>query len=247
MVRAFAADLHVHTYLSPCAAREMSPQAIVGRCLELGLDIIAPADHNSAANVEAVASAAAGTGLVVICGMEVCTKEEVHVLTLLPDARAMAEWESKVASSRAPGTNVPAIFGEQWVFSPQTGDIVQETSLLAAPTSLSLDEVVYGVGALGGICVPCHVDRRAFSILAQLGFVPEHLDIPALEISRIITGDEARTAFPGICGRTLVSFSDAHFLNEIGLGCSLFGIEEPTFDEIALALRGEAGRWVQVE
>jgi len=30
----------------------------------------------------------------------------------------------------------------------------------------------------------------------------------------------------------------AHFLNEIGLGCSLFGIEEPTFDEIALALRG---------
>ena len=117
MVRAFAADLHVHTYLSPCAAREMSPQAIVGRCLELGLDIIAPADHNSAANVEAVASAAAGTGLVVICGMEVCTKEEVHVLTLLPDARAMAEWESKVASSRAPGTNVPAIFGEQWVFS----------------------------------------------------------------------------------------------------------------------------------
>ncbi|MDD2200978.1 MAG: PHP domain-containing protein [Firmicutes bacterium] len=247
MVRAFAADLHVHTYLSPCAAREMSPQAIVGRCLELGLDIIAPADHNSAANVEAMALAASGTGLVVICGMEVCTKEEVHVITLLPNVRAMAEWESKVARSRAPGVNAPSIFGDQWAFSPQSGDIVQETSLLAAPTLLSLEEIVQGVGALGGICVPCHVDRRAFSILAQLGFVPEHLDIPALEVSKVISQAEARRAFPATCGRTLVSFSDAHSLNEIGLGCSLFWLEEPTFDEIVLALRGEAGRYVEVE
>lgn len=247
MVRAFAADLHLHTYLSPCAAREMSPQAIVGRCLELGLDIIAPADHNSAANVEAMKKAASGTGLMVICGMEVCTKEEVHILALLPNIHAMVEWESKVAAARAPGMNVPAIFGDQWVFSPQTGDIVQETSLLAAPTSLPLDQVVLGVGALGGICVPCHVDRRAFSILAQLGFVPEHLDIPALEISRVITKAEAKRAFPAIYGRNLVSFSDAHSLNEIGLGCSLFWLEEPTFDEVVLALRGEAGRCVQVE
>lgn len=95
--------------------------------------------------------------------------------------------------------------------------------------------------------MPCHVDRRAFSILAQLGFVPEHLDIPALEVSKVISQAEARRAFPATCGRTLVSFSDAHSLNEIGLGCSLFWLEEPTFDEIVLALRGEAGRYVEVE
>ncbi len=60
MVQGFAADLHIHTFLSPCAGREMNPKAIVGRCLDLGLDIIASADHNSAANIEALAAAAEG-------------------------------------------------------------------------------------------------------------------------------------------------------------------------------------------
>lgn len=247
MVQGFAADLHIHTFLSPCAGREMNPKAIVGRCLDLGLDIIASADHNSAANIEALAAAAEGTGLTVICGMEVCTKEEVHLLTLLPDLSAMHEWELIVAPHRATGRNIPEIFGRQWICSPRTGDITEETALLSAPTTLSVDEVVDGVDALGGISVPCHIDRRAFSIVAQLGFVPDHLDIPVLEISRTITATEARAKFPATQGRVLLSSSDAHTLEEIGLGCSLFWLEEPTFAELILALRGEAGRYVQVE
>ena len=86
-MRGVIADLHVHTVLSPCAADTMTPVAIVGRAREVGLRMIAVCDHNTAGNVEAVRSAARGAP-VVICGIEITTREEVHVVGLFPCADA---------------------------------------------------------------------------------------------------------------------------------------------------------------
>ena len=54
-----AADMHIHTVLSPCASRDMTPPAIVREAARKGMAVIAVCDHNSAGNVEAVAAAAA--------------------------------------------------------------------------------------------------------------------------------------------------------------------------------------------
>ena len=250
MLGAWAADLHIHTYLSPCASRDMSPGAVIRRCREVGLDMVAITDHNAMGNVaRAMAEAAQGpaTGPVVISGMEVCTREELHVLTLLPDPTRAAQWEALVRRALTPGENVPEIFGEQWVQDAGSGAISSDTALLAAPTRLSLADVVREVTALGGACIPSHVDRVAFSILGQLGFVPEGLDIAGLEVSRAISRDEALLRMPQIAGYGLISSSDAHSLGEIGLGCSLLWMEEPTVAEIILALRGAWGRRVEIE
>ena len=72
-LRAYMADLHVHTVLSPCAAVEMIPPLIVREALARGLDLIAITDHNATANAEAVQRAAAGTRLTVLLGMELQT------------------------------------------------------------------------------------------------------------------------------------------------------------------------------
>jgi len=48
MSRFFLADLHIHTCLSPCAELEMLPKFILEQAQELGLQIIAITDHNSA-------------------------------------------------------------------------------------------------------------------------------------------------------------------------------------------------------
>ena len=247
MLRAWAADLHVHTFLSPCASRDMSPGCVVNRCCEVGLDIVAITDHNASGNVARTMAEAAAAGLVVIPGMEVCTREELHVLALLPDLARAAQWEAVVGRALTPGANVPEIFGEQWVQDARTGAISSETALLAAPTRLSLEDVVRQVTALGGACIPSHVDRAAFGILGQLGFVPEGLDLAGLEISRAISRKEALLRMPHIARYSLVSSSDAHSLDEIGLGCSLLWIEEPTLAEIVLALRGVGGRRVEIE
>ncbi|NTV91592.1 MAG: PHP domain-containing protein, partial [Clostridiales bacterium] len=49
----FAADLHVHSALSPCADDEMTPNNIVNMAALKGLDFIALTDHNSTGNLEA--------------------------------------------------------------------------------------------------------------------------------------------------------------------------------------------------
>ena len=67
-MRILHADLHIHTCLSPCAEREMSPSRVVRQAREKGLDLIAICDHNSAENVEAASRAAEGIGLAVIGG-----------------------------------------------------------------------------------------------------------------------------------------------------------------------------------
>ena len=82
MMRWLRADLHVHTLLSPCAAIEMTPRNIIRHAVAAGVDILAVTDHNSGDNVAAALRAAAGTGVTVLPGMEVQTREEVHLLTL---------------------------------------------------------------------------------------------------------------------------------------------------------------------
>ena len=46
-------DLHIHSALSPCADREMTPVNIVAYAAAAGLEIIAVSDHNAAGNVRA--------------------------------------------------------------------------------------------------------------------------------------------------------------------------------------------------
>lgn len=73
------ADFHMHTHYSPDS--EMSPERLVARCLEVGLNCIAVTDHNTAEGAFAVREIAP---FMVIIGEEVNTAEgEVTGLFLL--------------------------------------------------------------------------------------------------------------------------------------------------------------------
>ena len=74
-----SADLHVHSVLSPCASVEMTPRNISRHAAAAGVDIVAITDHNAGDNVAAALRAAAGSGVTVFPGMEVQTREEVHL------------------------------------------------------------------------------------------------------------------------------------------------------------------------
>ena len=53
-IKAFKADMHIHTCLSPCADLDMSPRNIIKEAKTKGLGIIGICDHNSAENFPAV-------------------------------------------------------------------------------------------------------------------------------------------------------------------------------------------------
>ena len=101
----FLADLHVHTVLSACADEEMLPEFIVERAQELGLGLIGVTDHNSAENAAAVVSAAQGSGVTVLPGMEVQTREEVHLVCLFDTLEQAGRWQDDVYGHLPPLKN----------------------------------------------------------------------------------------------------------------------------------------------
>ena len=73
-------DLHLHTCLSPCADREMTPATVAGLAKLAGAGLIAVTDHNSALNLPAVEKACRAYGVRLLPGLEVTCAEEVHLL-----------------------------------------------------------------------------------------------------------------------------------------------------------------------
>ena len=245
-MRLFWADLHIHTALSPCAENEMAPPAIIKAAKAKGLEIIGICDHNSAENVMAVMEAGATEGITVIGGIEVQTLEDVHVLTFFRHVDALTCWQEEIYAA-LPGTwNDEARFGEQLILDSRGRITGKLCILLLASTSMSINYLGKRVRELEGIVIPAHIDRPSFSLIRNLGFVPDALRPDCMEISRNISVEQARDRFPCVAGFSLVKSSDAHRLNEISVSVG-FWIEAPKWDEILLALRLSDGRYVKPE
>jgi hypothetical protein len=95
-LKLYKADLHIHTVLSGCAEIEMIPSLILWQAEKKGLNLIAITDHNACHNAEAVMEAAVGTNIHVFPGMELQSKEEVHLLCLFDTVESCKEWQKKV-------------------------------------------------------------------------------------------------------------------------------------------------------
>lgn len=223
----------------------MIPPLIVERALELGIDLIAVTDHNASANVSAVQKAAEGTGLTVLPGMEVQTREDVHLLCLFASLADLKVWQLEVDLSLPDELNPADYLGEQFVVD-ENGDYVRtETRLLLTSTKFSIEEVIERVNQLGGLVIPAHVNRTAYGLFPTLGFLAAWWNFPALEISRHITPEALNNQFPSSKDHPLIQSGDVHRLDEF-VGTTYFEIETRSLDEIRLALLGENGRKVWI-
>ena len=219
----------------------MSPKKIVAKSLEQRLDIIAVCDHNTAENVGVVLKEGDRQGVTVLPGMEVCSKEEVHLVTLFKRIEDILKMQEFVYA-HLPGENQPDVFGHQVVADEHDHVLGENPRLLIGATRLSLVEIVEKVHQLDGICISSHVDRPSYSLIGQLGFIPEDLHLDAVEVSYRVSLDKAPTEIAGIADYPCVTFSDAHFLSDIGKVWTEFVMATPTLEEIQMALAGTKGR-----
>ncbi|MBQ2613769.1 MAG: PHP domain-containing protein [Clostridia bacterium] len=203
-------DLHIHSALSPCGDEDMTPNNIVNMSLLKGLDVIAVTDHNSCGNVRTVMEVA-GDRLLVIPGMEVETAEEVHILCYFPTLSQAEAMEELLKTNRLPIDNRPDIFGRQLYLNAEDEIIGEETRLLTAASTLSIEDVFSHAFALGGLPVPAHIDRQSYSVISNLGFLPPHLDIRGVEITakNLDAWKTEYAQYPILCS------SDAHYLGDI--------------------------------
>lgn len=219
----------------------MIPPLIVERALDAGLDLIAITDHNASANAGAVIEAARGTGLKVMPGIELQTREEVHLLCLFDSLEALETWQSQVDAVLPNLRNRPDTLGEQFVVDAAGDFVRREERLLLISANIALEDAIARVNALGGMAIPAHIDRPANGLIAQLGFVPPQLNAAALEISPNVSCSAARARFHLPEGVALIRSSDAHWLDAMGTAVTQFEIEGArSIEHIAQALKETA-------
>ena len=239
MLKVHRMDLHIHTCLSPCGDNSMVPPAIIERARGAGLQAIAICDHNSAANVGAVRAAGTEAGLAVIAGMEVTTAEEIHLLALFDGDFRVSSFAELVAAHLS-GVNDPEAFGDQIVVDRHGDPVALEEALLIGATDLEIGRIVEEIHGLDGLAIASHVDKQAFSLISQLGFIPPDLGLDGVELSRHAG---SREQYP-LLGLPALRCSDAHFPEEMGTAHTAFMVEEATVAEITLALAEKRGRRV---
>lgn len=209
-------DFHLHSALSPCGDADMTPNNIVGMAMLNGLDAIALSDHNTVGNVAAATEVGKRLGVRVIPGMEVTTAEEVHILTLYPTLSAAEYVAERVYNALPNIVNRPDIFGPQILMDANDEIIGQEEKLLLNACNLSMETLFRYVTEAGGIFIPAHVDRRSYSVLTNLGFIPEELDIAWIEVSRQVTNlSDYLNTRPDLARYRVLQNSDAHYLEDI--------------------------------
>lgn len=219
-------DFHIHSALSPCGDKDMTPNNIVNMAALSGLSAIAISDHNTVGNVRAAMAVGKECGVTVLAGMEIETAEEVHILTLYPSIEA-AEAAAEVVYRSLPDIkNRADIFGEQ-VFMDEDDNICgYEEKLLISSSTLSINEVFDLVKSVGGIFIPAHVDRHSYSVLTNLGFIPDDIDIKNIEISKSTADLSAYLAArPELSKYNIFRNSDAHYLQDISMAEATLDVE----------------------
>jgi len=247
MLKYFRADLHIHSCLSPCADLTMSPRRIVEKAVERHLDIIAICDHNSAENTNAAVVVGKEHHITVLPGMEINSVEETHLIALFDRVTPLLKLQKTVYKHLPPGKNREEIFGEQIIANEKDEVEGFNQRILSGAVSITLKELVERIHFLGGLAIAAHIDREVFGIIGQLGFIPENLELNALEISARMTPPQAKKLFPGIEKFPLISSSDAHFLDEIGKKTVSFLLETPKLKEVNQAFLKIEGRDLEVQ
>jgi PHP family Zn ribbon phosphoesterase len=173
-----------------------------------GLRVMALTDHNSSLNCPAFAKVCPQFGIIPFFGMEATTSEEIHVLCLFSSIEASMTFSEYAYSILVPFLNNPEKTGDQ-VYVDEDDSIEGEVEYyLVNPLELSIDALGPKVAEYGGLVIPAHVDRPAFSMTSQLGVV---VDGPwaAVECVRLppaVNGQPLDTL-----GYPLTTSSDAHY------------------------------------
>ena len=207
------ADFHNHSCLSPCGSLDLSPRVVAEIAAVNNLKILALTDHNSSRNCPAFAFHCKRLGIIPLYGLEVTTQEEIHMLTLFAGLKEALDFGEYIYSIITPFPNNPAIAGDQ-VYVDENDNIEGELEFfLPGAAEIGIDELGRKTLEFGGIVIPAHVDRPAFSMTSQLGVIVqgpwaavECIQIPPYEVMGNLTSGILKThSFP------LIRSSDAHY------------------------------------
>lgn len=228
-------DLHIHSCLSPCGDDDMTPNNLVHMAALAGLQVIAVADHNTTRNVPAAMKVGENAGVLVVPAMELTTKEDIHVLCLLPSLEQAEALRQYVYARLPQRKNRPKAFGHQYVMDENDEIMEEEPQLLAFGSSIGIYEVKALLEDFGGLAIPAHIDRASYSLIGVMGLVDTEMGFSLYETTR--NCDTAALQKKYRFAGSFIANSDAHDLIAIADAERSLEVEELTPAGVIAALR----------
>jgi hypothetical protein len=195
----------------------MSPRVLAETAAARGIGLLALTDHNTSRNCPAFAFHCKRLGIIPLYGVEVSAREEAHLLSLFSVLDAALSFGEYIYSILTPFPNNPEKAGDQ-VYVDEDDNIIGELEyFLPNAADIGIDELGPKTAEYGGIVIPAHVDRPAFSMYSQLGLIVTG-PWAALECVRIppVLGNGPGSPVLDTLGFPLTTSSDAHYVEHIG-------------------------------
>ena len=224
----------------------MSPNSIMQRLKQFGIQWLAITDHNSMANCPAYQKVAEKEGLFFTWGVEIQSVEEIHLLAYFDDSSSAEKFNTELYESLFPLDNDPDFFGDQVIIDENENILTVEPRALINSSEWNLNTVVEKVQAYNGLVVPAHIDSSVNSILSQLGFIPEVPQFQLFGVSACLDVKSWVQDNPYFKDKVFLRASDAHYLNDIGKGYSIITVEKPSVQELFLAAKGCGRRKIEI-
>jgi hypothetical protein len=223
-------DFHIHSALSPCADDDMTPNNIVNMILLKELDAIAVTDHNCISNLAAFNQLTRDLPILFIPGIEVQTKEDIHVICLFESMESIVGFYEDLKPYRPEFPHNSEKFGHQIILDSEDRPQGEESFSLLFSMSIGINDLNKLVSQYDGLFIPAHIGRPSYSILSQLGFIPPELEITTIEIN----GPLDRSPYSQY--QILVN-SDAHQLGDIHERTHYLDVERKDIQSIFNRLR----------
>lgn len=225
MANIIKADFHIHSCLSPCGDLSMSPSVIVNYLKQKNIKLAALTDHNSTLNCPSFAECCLKHNITPLFGMELQTQEEIHLLCLFDNLEISKKFSDEIYNLLPPIPNDPEKMGDQVYVDSEENILGEVEKYLVTSANLSIDDATDYVHKLGGIVIPAHADRSAFSLTSQFGMITDG-KWDAIEFVKIQEANEhIKNTYPLTCS------SDAHYIEHIARRTFELEINEDLFTQ----------------
>lgn len=222
----FTFDLHIHSCLSPYGGEHMTPKYIADVCAMAGYDIVALTDYNTCGNSAAFQQAAGEKGLLAIPGMELCLREDAHVLCLFPDLEKAYAFSHLVRSKLPQIENDPNIFGDQILMDAEDNVLGRDSAFLVGSCDIGAYEVAALAEQYGGVAIPSHLDSDSYSLLSNLGLWDDGMGFRLADVS--VDCPDSFYATPGLENLRFIKGCNANTIDQIPLPTQTMDLPERT-------------------
>ena len=195
----------------------MSPQLILEQVVQKELNLISITDHNTVQHSILACKLSEGMPIRVIPGVELTSREEVHLLAYFPNIEALLKMEKEIDNYLPGKKNNSKVFGNQLYYDLKGEIIGIDDVLRQVALDIGLDNLIDFIHNIEGIAIPAHIDKDRFSLLSQLGFLDQKADFDAVEVSKFKWRKDKFQLGNTWDGFPVVAGSDSHGVEDIGL------------------------------